>query len=48
VIFGGGAIDAFAGGLPWHAGLGLLVAYTLAAMALTPFAMAAACRNALS
>lgn len=48
VIFGGGAIDGFAGGLPWHAGLGLLVAYTLAAMALTPFAMAAACRNALS
>jgi heme exporter protein B len=48
VIFGGGAIDAFAGGLPWQGGLGLLVAYTLAAMALTPFAMAAACRNAMA
>jgi heme exporter protein B len=48
VIFGGGAIDAFAGGLPWQGGLGLLIAYALAAMALTPFAMAAACRNAMS
>ena len=48
VIFGGGALDAFAGGLPWLTGLLLLVAYTLAAAALCPFAIAAACRNALS
>jgi heme exporter protein B len=48
VIFGGGALDAFAGGLPWLTGLLLLVAYALAAAALCPFAMAAACRNALS
>jgi heme exporter protein B len=48
VIFGGGAIDAFASALPWRAGLLLLIAYALAAMALTPFAMAAACRNAQS
>lgn len=48
VIFGGGAIEAMAGGLNWLPGFGLLGAYSLAAMALGPFAMAAACRNALS
>jgi heme exporter protein B len=48
VIFGGGALDAFAGGLPWHAGFALLGAYAAAAVALGPVAMAAACRNALS
>jgi heme exporter protein B len=48
VIFGGGALDAFAGGLPWHAGFTLLGAYAAAAVALGPVAMAAACRNALS
>ncbi|MCR5878229.1 heme exporter protein CcmB [Phenylobacterium sp. J367] len=48
VIFGGGALDAFAGGLPWQAGFALLGAYALAAVALGPIAMAAACRNALS
>jgi heme exporter protein B len=48
VIFGGGALDAFTGGLPWKAGFALLAAYALAAMALGPIAMAAACRNALS
>lgn len=48
VIFGAGALDAFAGGLEWRAGLALLGAYSLSAVALGPFAMAAACRNALS
>jgi heme exporter protein B len=48
VIFGGGALDAFAGGLPWHAGFALLGAYAATAVALGPLAMAAACRNALS
>ncbi len=48
VIFGGAAIDAFTQGLPYVTGLLLLGAYTLAAVALAPFAMAAACRNALS
>jgi heme exporter protein B len=48
VIFGGAAIDAFAAGLDWTTGLALLSAYALAAVALGPFAMAAACRNALS
>ena len=48
VIFGGAALDAFAGGLPWTTGLMLLIAYALATVALCPFAMAAACRNALS
>jgi heme exporter protein B len=48
VIFGGGAIGALAEGLPWRAGLALLVAYTLGAAALCPFAAAAACRNAAS
>ena len=48
VIFGGGALDALASGLPWRAGLALLAAYAAAAVALGPLAMAAACRNALS
>jgi heme exporter protein B len=48
VIFGGGAVDAMAGGLNWTSGLMFLAAYSLAAVALSPFAMAAACRNALS
>jgi len=48
VIFGGGALAAFSAGLPWQAGLLMLIAYALAAAALAPFAMAAACRNALS
>jgi heme exporter protein B len=48
VILGGGALTAFAAGLPWATGLLLLSAYTLGAVALCPFFMAAACRNALS
>jgi len=48
VIFGGGALDALASGLPWSGGLALLAAYAAAAVALGPIAMAAACRNALS
>jgi heme exporter protein B len=48
VIFGGGALAAFAGGLPWTSGFVLLCAYAAAALALGPLAMAAACRNALS
>ena len=48
VIFGGGAVAAFAAGLGWAPGLLLLAAYSLAAVALSPIAMAAACRNALS
>ncbi len=48
VIFGAGAIEAFASGLPWRTGLMFLIAYSLAFVALGPFAMAAACRNALS
>ena len=47
-IFGAGAISAYAAGLEWRTGLMLLAAYSLAAVALGPFAMAAACRNALS
>jgi heme exporter protein B len=48
VIFGGGALDAFANGLPWTGSLLMLAAYALAAVALTPFFAAAACRNAAS
>ena len=48
VIFGGGAIAAFASGLPWLPGFALLAAYAASAVALGPLAMAAACRNALS
>jgi heme exporter protein B len=48
VIFGGGAVAAYTAGLDWPTGLMLLGAYSLAMAALGPFAMAAACRNALS
>ncbi len=48
VIFGGAAIDNFQSGLPWLTPFSLLAAYALAAAALTPFAMAGACRNAAS
>ena len=48
VIFGGGALAAFASGLPWQAGFALLCGYAAAAVALGPIAMAAACRNALT
>ncbi|HEX5776614.1 MAG TPA: heme exporter protein CcmB [Caulobacteraceae bacterium] len=47
VIFGGGALSSFAGGLDWRPGLMLLGAYAAAAVALAPLAMAAACRTAL-
>jgi heme exporter protein B len=48
VILGSGAIEAVSSGLPWTSPLLFLAAYALLAMALTPFAMAAACRNAVS
>ena len=48
VIFGAGAISAFADGLDWRTPLLFLTAYSLAVTGLGPFAMAAACRNALS
>ena len=47
-IFGGGAIAGMAMGLDWTSGLLLLSAYSLFFVAIGPFAMAAACRNALS
>ncbi|CAN5304982.1 heme exporter protein CcmB [soil metagenome] len=49
VIFGAGAIEAYAENLEaWRSGFAFLAAYSLGAMAIGPFAMAAACRNALS
>lgn len=48
VIFGAGLLEAFSQGAPWTEGLILLGAYSLFAALLTPFAMAAACRNAVS
>lgn len=48
IIFGAGAVEAAATGLAWGPGLAFLAAYVLFAVALTPFAMAAAVRNALS
>jgi heme exporter protein B len=48
VIFAGAAISAWSGGQAWGAALALLTAYALAAAALGPWAMAAACRNALA
>jgi heme exporter protein B len=47
VVFGAGAVAGLLAGLDWRTGLLLLCAYSLAAAALSPFAMAAACRNAL-
>lgn len=47
LIFGSGAVSAYAAGLPWAAPLAFLGAYCLAAVALAPLAMAAACRNAI-
>ena len=47
VIFGAGALQAYDAALEWRAPLILLLAYSLAAAATAPFAMAAACRNAL-
>jgi heme exporter protein B len=47
VIFGAGTVAAYAAGLPWTSGFAFLAAYSLAAVALAPFAMAAACRNAV-
>lgn len=47
-IFGGGSIAGLAAGLGWTAGLLFLSAYSLVWVALGPFAMAWACRNALS
>jgi heme exporter protein B len=47
VIFGAGAVQALAAGLEWRTGLLFLAAYSLAAAALSPLAMAAAVRNAL-
>lgn len=48
VIFGGAAVAAFVSGLDWRPGFAFLAAYAAGAVALTPFAMAGACRNALS
>jgi heme exporter protein B len=48
VIFGAGSVQAYATGLPWTTGLLYLAAYSLAAAALSPFAMAAGVRNAIS
>ena len=49
IIFGAGAMEAFAQGSDaWKAGVAYLGAYSLAAVALGPIAMAAACRNAIS
>lgn len=47
VIFGGGALTQLSAGLPWASGLALLAGWTAAAVALSPLAMAAACRNAV-
>ena len=47
VVFGAGAIWAYGQGLEWRPALALVAAYSLAAAGLAPFAMAAACRNAL-
>lgn len=48
VIFGAGAVEALAAGMNWAPALALLAAYSLGAVALTPFAAAAAVRNAVS
>jgi heme exporter protein B len=47
-IFGGGAIAGMSMGVDWTSGLLFLSAYSLFFVAIGPFAMAWACRNALS
>ncbi|MDO8296405.1 MAG: heme exporter protein CcmB [Caulobacter sp.] len=47
VIFGGGALSQAASGIGGTSGLLLLCGWAAAAVALSPLAMAAACRNAL-
>ena len=47
VIFGAGTVEAYGAGLSWRPPLAFLAAYSFAAAGLAPFAMAAACRNAL-
>ena len=47
VIFGAGAVQAMASGLPWTPGLLFLTAYAAASVALSPFAMAAGVKNAI-
>jgi len=47
VIFGGGALSQAASGMGGTSGLLLLCGWAAAAVALSPLAMAAACRNAL-
>ena len=47
VIFGGGALSQAAMGAGQISGLLLLCGWALTAVALSPLAMAAACRNAL-
>ena len=47
VIFGGGALSQAASGVGGTSGLLLLCGWAAAAVALSPLAMAAACRNAL-
>lgn len=48
VIFGAGTIDAAADGIDWRSGFLFLGGFSLTAVALSPIAMAAAVRNALS
>lgn len=48
VVFGGVALSALADGTNWTGGFLLLCGYSAAAVALSPLAMAAACRNAQS
>lgn len=47
VVFGAGALDAFASGLDWRPGMVWLGAYCLGAVAISPFFMALGVRNAL-
>jgi len=48
VIFGGSAIERVALGGEWLPSFALLCGYCVAAVGLAPFAMAAACRNAIA
>jgi heme exporter protein B len=47
VVFGAGALDAFASGLDWRPGMVWLAAYCAGAVAVSPFFMALGVRNAL-
>jgi heme exporter protein B len=46
-VFGAGAVDAAANGLPWHSELAALAGFALLSVTLAPLAVSAALRISL-